>query len=60
MMNFRDLVEKALDAELPREVIGHAAERLMELEAGAVTGAAQGRRIRPGGVSRNGHGPLAP
>ena len=43
-MNFRDFVEKAPDAELLREMIGFAAERLMELEVGAVTGAAYGEK----------------
>ena len=55
MMTFRDFVEKTPDADLLREMIGFAAERLMELEVGAVTGAAYGEKDPARLAQRNGY-----
>jgi hypothetical protein len=54
MMNLRALVEKTLDADLLREMIGFAAERLMALEVGVATGAGYGEKSPPRQTRRNG------
>ena len=38
MISLRGLLETSADADVLREMIGFAAERLMELEVGAPTG----------------------
>ncbi len=55
MMNVRSLVEKSADADLLREMIGFAAERLMELEIGSATGAGYGEKNPMRLAQRNGY-----
>jgi transposase-like protein len=55
MMALYALVEKTPDADLLREMIGFAAEKLMELEVGAATGAAWGEKSPLRTAQRNGY-----
>ena len=55
MMDLREIVEKSADADLLREMIGFAAERLMELEVGAKAGAGYGEKSAERLAQRNGY-----
>ena len=48
-MNLSSLVEKTHDADILCEMIWYAAERLMEVEVGALTGAGHGEKARCSG-----------
>ena len=55
MMALRAMLEKGADADVLREMIGFAAERLMELEVQGLTGAGHGERSAERLVQRNGY-----
>jgi putative transposase len=54
-MSLRALIEQTPDADLLREMIGFAAQRLRELEGGELTGAAYGEKSAARLAQRNGY-----
>ncbi len=54
MMALRTMLEKGTDADVLREMIGFAAQRLMDLEVQGLAGAAHGERSADRLVQRNG------
>ncbi len=55
MMYLRSLVEETPDAAILRDMIAFAAERLMEMEVGNLTGAGYGEKSSTRLVQRNAH-----
>ncbi len=54
-MNLQELVGKSADADFLREMIGFAAQRLMDLEVGSLTGAGYGEKSGDRLAQRNGY-----
>ena len=54
-LHLKALIEKTPDADVLREMIGFAAERLMDMEVGGLTGAAYGEKNPDRLVQRNGY-----
>jgi putative transposase len=54
-MNVQALVGKSADADFLREMIGFAAQRLMDLEVGSLTGAGHGEKSSDRLAQRNGY-----
>jgi transposase-like protein len=55
MMHLRSLLEKTPDADILRDMISYAAERLVEIEVGGMTGAGYGEKSPTRLAQRNGH-----
>ena len=55
MMSLQNLLGKSADADFLREMIGFAAQRLMELEVEGLTGASHGERSAERMTHRNGY-----
>ena len=55
MMTLNTLLEKTSDADILREMIGYASQRLMEMEVGARTGAEYGHKDPDRLAQRNGY-----
>lgn len=55
MMQLQGLLEKSADADVLREMIGFASQRLMEMEVAAKTGAGYGEKHPERLVQRNGY-----
>ena len=55
VMSLRALAEKSADADVLREMIGFAAQRLMELEVASLTGAAHGEKSPERLAQHNGY-----